>query len=158
MTKLIAILASIIIVTIVSACANSHVEKATMAIGEVNVQQLLNTQKYFKQSYQTFELTADEVTEIKSWPSDLHIDVYFGTWCHDSAREVPKFMKMLSESERLSHRLIGLDFEKSEPSGSAKDHDIKYTPTFVVYRNNKEVGRIIERPKVSITADISAML
>jgi len=55
-------------------------------------------------------------------------------------------------------RLFGLDYTKSEPSGRAKIHDIKYTPTFIVYQNNREIGRIIERPKVSLIADISAML
>ena len=78
--------------------------------------------------------------------------------CHDSEREVPKFLKITAQASTLTSRLIGLNYDKLEPGGSAKKHDIRYTPTFVVYQNNKEIGRIIERPKVSLTADISAML
>jgi len=153
-----AIISSIIIVIAVSACANNHVEKNTIAIGEVDQQQLMRKHKYFQQSYQAFQLSDAEVAEIKSWPSDLHIEVYFGSWCHDSVREVPRFLKIVAQSPTLSNRLVALDYEKSEPRGSAKSHDIKYTPTFIVYQKDQEIGRIIERPNVSLTADISAML
>jgi thiol-disulfide isomerase/thioredoxin len=152
-----AILVNFLLVT-VSACANTDVEKNTMSLGEVSPQQLMADHKSFQHSYQSFKLSAVEVEEIKHWPSDLHIDVYFGSWCHDSQREVPRFLKIMGEKPTLSHRLIGLDYDKSEPNGSAKKHDISYTPTFIVYQNSKEIGRIIERPNVSLSADISAML
>ena len=129
-----------------------------MAIGEISQQQLLRDHQSFQQSYQIVKLSGTDVTEINTWPRDLQVEVYFGTWCHDSQREVPKFLKILAESSNISTRLFGLDYAKSEPSGTAKSHDIKYTPTFIIYRNNKEIGRIIERPKVSLIADISAML
>jgi thiol-disulfide isomerase/thioredoxin len=152
------ILVSITMLALVSACANSHVTNATMTVGEVSSQKLINDHESFMQSYQAFELSESDVAEIKAWPNDLHVDVYFGTWCHDSQREVPRFLKIAAENSQFTSRLIGLDYEKSEPSGSAKNLDIKYTPTFVVYQNNKEIGRIVERPKASLAADISAML
>lgn len=158
MRTLSVILLSITILTLVSACANSHGTNTTMAIGEVSSQKLINDHESFMQSYRAFQLSESDIAEVKAWPSDLHVDVYFGTWCHDSQREVPHFLKIVAEKKELSNRLIGLDYEKSEPNGSAKSHDIKYTPTFVVYQNNKEIGRIVERPKVSLAADISAML
>ncbi|ASP46493.1 thioredoxin family protein [Cognaticolwellia beringensis] len=157
MNKFSAILIGIILV-FVSACAYSPAEKNSMAIGEISQQQLLRDHQSFQQSYQIVKLSGAEVTEIHTWPRDLQVEVYFGTWCHDSQREVPKFLKILAESSNISTRLFGLDYAKSEPSGTAKSHDIKYTPTFIVYQNNKEIGRIIERPKVSLIADISAML
>jgi thiol-disulfide isomerase/thioredoxin len=152
------ILVTITMLTLVSACANSHATKATMTVGEVSSKKLINDHQAFMQSYQAFQLSESDIAAVKTWPNDLHVDVYFGSWCHDSQREVPHFLKILAEKSELSNRLIGLDYEKSEPNGSAKSHNIKYTPTFVVYQNNKEIGRIVERPKVSLAADISAML
>ena len=153
-----AVTLSSIMLVIVSGCANSQMEKAPMTIGKISQQQLMAKHKIFQQGYQAFQLSALEIAEINRWPKDLHIDVYFGSWCHDSVREVPRFLKIVAQSPTLSNRLIALDYAKSEPSGSAKNQDIKYTPTFIVYQNDKEIGRIIERPKVSLTADISAML
>ena len=147
-----------IMLVVVSVCANSQGEKTPMTIGEISQQQLMANHKFFQQGYQASRLSALEIAEINRWPKDLHVDVYFGSWCHDSVREVPMFLKIVAQSPRLSNRLIALDYAKSEPSGSAKNHDIKHTPTFIVYQNDKEIGRIIERPKVSLTADISAML
>ena len=157
MKKVSTILFSIIVV-LLSACANSESENSSMAVGKISQEQLLSDYQYFQQSYRMYSLSEEEMLEIKRWPTGLHVEVYFGTWCHDSQREVPRFLKVLNETAGMSSRLVGLDYNKSEPNGTAKNHDIKYTPTFIVYRDNKEVGRIIERPKVSITADISAML
>ncbi len=158
MKVLFTILSSIIALIALSACANNHINNTPMAIGDIAQQQLMRDHKSFQLSYQAFALSEREVMAIKNWPNNLHVDVYFGSWCHDSQREVPRFLKVVAENSTLSHRLIGLDYNKAEPNGSARKHDIHYTPTFIVYQNNKEVGRIIERPKVSLTADISAML
>jgi thioredoxin 1 len=147
-----------IMLVIVSGCANSQVEKVPLIFGEISQQQLMANHKIFQQGYQVSQLSALEIAEINRWPKDLHVEVYFGSWCHDSVREVSRFLKIVAQSPTLSNRLIALDYAKSEPSGSAKNHDIKYTPTFIVYQNDKEIGRIIERPKVSLTTDISAML
>jgi len=157
MKRISAVLTSIILV-IVSACTNTQAEKNSMALGEISQQQLMSNHQSFQKSYQMFNLSDAEVTEVKQWPKDLHVEVYFGSWCHDSEREVPRFLKILAENMSISTRLIGLDYDKSEPNGSAKSHEIKYTPTFIVYQSDKELGRIIERPKVSLIADISAML
>jgi len=153
-----AVTLSSIMLVVVSGCANSQAEKAPMTLGEISQQQLMANHKFFQQGYQASQLSALEIADINRWPKDLHVDVYFGSWCHDSVREVPRFLKIVAQSPTLSNRLIALDYAKSEPSGSAKNQDIKYTPTFIVYQNDKEIGRIIERPKVSLTADISAML
>lgn len=152
------ILLMMTIIFAITACANGDVEKNTLAIGEISQQKLIHDYDSFQQSYQAFALSEQEVAAIKAWPNNLHIDIYFGSWCHDSQREVPRLLKVLAENRTVSYRLIGLDYDKSEPNGSAKNHDIRYTPTFVVYKDNKELGRIIERPTVSLTADISAML
>ena len=145
-------------IVVLSACANSESKSSGMVIGEIGQEQLLSEYQYFQQSYRMYNLSEEEILEIKRWPKGLHVEVYFGTWCHDSQREVPRFLKVLSENADMTSRLIGLDYNKSEPKGTAKIHDIKFTPTFSVYRDNKEIGRIIERPKISLTADISSML
>jgi len=57
--------------------------------------------------------------------------------------------------ERLN--LIGLDYRKREPGGRASEFKIRYTPTAVFLRGGVEVGRIVERPKISLRDDITAM-
>ena len=54
---------------------------------------LINDHESFMQSYRAFQLSESDIAEVKAWPSDLHVDVYFGTWCHDSQREVPQIFE-----------------------------------------------------------------
>ena len=91
---------------------------------------------------------------------DIEIYVLFGTWCHDSQREVPRFLQLLNSlniQENYIH-LIGLNFLKNEPLDRGKHFQIKKTPTFVFLRNQKEIGRIVEMPEISLEADLLKIL
>jgi thiol-disulfide isomerase/thioredoxin len=91
---------------------------------------------------------------------DIEIYVLFGTWCHDSQREVPRLLQLLNSlniQENYIH-LIGLNFLKNEPQDRGKSFQIKKTPTFVFLRNQKEIGRIVEMPEVSLEADLLKIL
>ena len=80
----------------------------------------------------------------------------FGTWCHDSKREVPRMLRILDSAgvgtDQIS--LIGVDTNNAEPKGREKLYNLRNTPTLKLLKNGKEVGRIIERPNVSLEADL----
>jgi len=139
------------------ACANYESEK-DYAVGKIDKTQLLQDYSSFFSSYQNFELAPLNTKKVEHWPENLRIEVYFGTWCHDSQREVPHLLKELANNEKVEVMLFALDFNKSDPSGTAEIMQVKYTPTFVVYLADKEIGRIIERPKLSLVEDISLMI
>ena len=50
--------------------------------------------------------------------------------------------------------LYALSLDKLEPSGKAKEKEIKFTPTMIIYDKGIEIGRIIERPKNSWVTDV----
>ena len=54
--------------------------------------------------------------------------------------------------------LISLDIRKEEPEGRAKALDVRFTPTFIFFSDDVELGRIIERPVESLQADIAEMV
>ena len=82
----------------------------------------------------------------------ISVKILFGTWCHDSQREIPKLLKMLDDinlkPEMIS--LIGLDYDKKEPLNRGKILDIKRTPTIIFYKDEIEIGRIEETPKIML--------
>jgi thioredoxin 1 len=138
-------------------CAHSN-GSVDYALGEVNQKELLIKYDNFSKSYQGFTIEAEQEKQVEQWPSNLKIDVYFATWCHDSEREVPRLLKALQKNNQIKVMLLALDYQKSEPNGRAKEANIKYTPTFIISLAEKEIGRIIERPKESLVGDISDML
>ena len=69
------------------------------ALGVISESQLLSGFTGFNEKFQAFSISDQEQKIIAQWPKALQIDVYFGTWCHDSEREVPKLLKLLKKSE-----------------------------------------------------------
>ena len=83
-----------------------------------------------------------------------------GTWCSDTRREVPKYLKVLDlwifPSGGITY--IGVDEAKQSPVGEYTNLDIVRVPTFIVYKNNIESGRIIENPVTSLEQDMVNIL
>jgi thiol-disulfide isomerase/thioredoxin len=92
------------------------------------------------------------------------IDVFFGTWCRDSRREVPRMLQLLDtlgfpEADR---RLIAVDnsdeLHKRSPDGEEAGLGIFRVPTFLVKRDGEEVARIVEHPALSLERDLLTIL
>ncbi len=92
--------------------------------------------------------------------SDLTITIVMGTWCPDSRREVPRFMKIVDlwgfPQEKI--RFIGVDIDKNAPLQDYQELGIERVPTFIFYKNNSEMGRIIEVPLTSLEQDTGNIL
>lgn len=74
------------------------------------------------------------------------VDVFLGTWCGDSRREVGRFFVALESVEGplpFALRFIGVDRAKEAP-GFSEGAELLFVPTFIVRRGGVEVGRVIE--------------
>jgi hypothetical protein len=91
---------------------------------------------------------------------NLNIKVVMGTWCPDSRREVPRFMRILDGWDFPQNKVqfIGVDDHKLSPVGEYEKLGIQRVPTFIIYKNNIEAGRIIENPTTSLEQDIINIL
>ncbi len=88
--------------------------------------------------------------------SKVEVLIVLGTWCPDSRREVPRFIKLfqLLEMDENGLRMIGTDTYKKAPIDNYDDLNIERVPTFIFYRNKSELGRIIEYPIESLEKDM----
>jgi thiol-disulfide isomerase/thioredoxin len=143
-------------------CGTSSVTRdEPMLLGPIQRSQFddpLYTQ--FQQRYDSVEIDTDLVGLVKEVSSGIQVDVFFGTWCSDSRRELPRFFKVLdSIGFRADHvRLFGLDRSKRSSDGLTEFYDIEFVPTFIFLREGKEIGRITEKPMASIEADMLSIL
>ncbi len=91
---------------------------------------------------------------------ELTITIVLGTWCPDSRREVPRFLKIIDlwgfPRDRI--RFIGVDINKIAPLEDYGQLAIERVPTFIFYENNIEKGRIIEVPVTSLEQDTRDIL
>jgi thiol-disulfide isomerase/thioredoxin len=114
----------------------------------------------FKARYDTVGLDQDLVSLIQQVSSEVDFLVFFGTWCGDSRRELPHFLKITDRCgippSRI--RLYGLDRSKKSDDGLADRYHIERVPTFIFLRNGSEAGRITEKPNATLEADMLSIL
>jgi len=119
---------------------------------------------WFQKNYADYRVDSTTASQLKPLLNDVTLEIFLGTWCGDSKREVPRMLKILHyagfDTTRL--RLIFVNNEvlqyKQSPQREEKGKHVFRVPTFIAYRNNKETGRIIESPMVSLEKDLYAIL
>jgi thiol-disulfide isomerase/thioredoxin len=84
---------------------------------------------------------------------DIQIEIVLGTWCEDSEKLVPQFIQINKEL-KMPVAFIGVDKEKKCPLSDCSNWNIQYVPTFIIQRNGKEIGRIVEQVKRNIESDL----
>ena len=86
--------------------------------------------------------------------------VCMGTWCSDSRREVPRFMKVVESAgiPAANIRFFGVDHQKRSPENAAKKCNVTLVPTIIILRAGVEIGRITEMPEVSMENDLGRIL
>lgn len=103
---------------------------------------LQNNTKYYTPN-------AGAVEALKKNGAKVRIIVFGGTWCEDTQNILPKFFMLLDAAgfsyERLT--LIGTDREKKTLGYLSEALNVTHVPTFIVMRDGKEVGRVVEYGK-----------
>ncbi len=107
-----------------------------------------------------YDLSHGAIQFLKNWRDPIRIEVFFGTWCSDSKREVPRFFQIIDEIQNpaFSYELFGLDRSKRDKEGRAEKYHIERVPTFIFLKNGMEIGRIVETPKVDLETDWANLL
>ncbi|WP_110361310.1 thioredoxin [Marinifilum breve] len=116
---------------------------------------------WYGKEYKTYKAKNGIIKKLKKQSfQNIRIDLILASWCHDSHREVPRFIKILDEIrfpfEKLN--MNALDTRKESPDYNAKVNNVSRVPTAIVYRNNTEIGRIIETPHKSLEKDLLKIL
>jgi thiol-disulfide isomerase/thioredoxin len=116
---------------------------------------------WYLKGYDDYQINTDALNKLLDISKDeLSIKIVMGIWCPDSRREVPRFMRVIDAWKFPSEKLIfiGVDDSKQSPVGEYVKLDIQRVPTFILYKNNIEAGRIIENPKTSLEQDMVDIL
>jgi thiol-disulfide isomerase/thioredoxin len=117
--------------------------------------------EWYLKGYDEYQVNSEVVNKLTALGTDnLAIKIVMGTWCPDSRREVPRFMRILGLWKFPADKItfIGVDNAKLSPVAEYDKLDIKRVPTFIFYKNNIEAGRIIENPVTSLEQDIVNIL
>ncbi len=142
-------------------------EEEPKLLGRITAQQLEEEPfaEWFGDSYGDYKPNPEVLASLREVGTEgVDITVFFGTWCGDSQREIPRLLKLLDEMEFPAAQLTlvavdGVDeAAKQSPDGEEKGLEIYRVPTMVVTRGDREVARLVEHPVLSLERDLLALL
>ena len=114
----------------------------------------------FKERYDTVRVEENLVVMIAQLSGGVEVLIYYGSWCSDSRREVPRFLRIMEKGGFPGNRIrfYAVDRSKRSPDGLTEKYGIELVPTFLFFRDGKEIGRIVELPKTTLEGDIIEIL
>lgn len=115
---------------------------------------------YYKREYHAYQADHEVLETLKTSLDGITITIILASWCGDTRLQLPRFLKVLDEIGFSEENLvmIGVDSNKQALELQVDVFDIQRVPTFIVLRNDIEIGRIIERPQHSLEADLLRIL
>ena len=134
-----------------------------MLLGEFQKEDLTKKpfSKWYEPAYENFSPEEEFMETIKENIDDYKITVLMGTWCADSKREVPKFLKILDKSNYNydNLELVAVDYNKNTPSKIEEELNVHRVPTIIFYKDGEEINRFVEYPQAeSIEEDIAQIV
>jgi thiol-disulfide isomerase/thioredoxin len=142
---------------------NSYSDPSTFILGNFNIERLTKPpySTWYLKGFDEYAINSEPLNKLMDKKTDnLKITIVMGTWCPDSRREVPKFMRILDiwRFPLSQVAIIGVDKNKKASVSGYESLDIQKVPTFIIYKNNIEAGRIIENPVTSLEQDMVNIL
>jgi len=111
---------------------------------------------WFSEYYDAYEPDRNIINELKQKQAGIEIFIILGTWCSDSREQVPRFFKILDKIrfDKKSVQIVAVDSHKEAGNIDLKIYDITKVPTFIIYRKGRKIGRIIEKPFMTLEKDL----
>lgn len=130
----------------------------------ISAMQMPAYKTWYDESYKNYAVDITAAQQLKPLLQNKHMEVFLGSWCGDSRREVPRMIKVLKEAGMDTSKLsiVFVDNSsanyKQSPQHEERGKNIHHVPSFIVYDGNKEMGRIIESPLLSLEKDLLCIL
>lgn len=142
----------------------SNIDGSINLLGQTSLERLQQApfNGWYKEFHDSYEVNTTQLTKI-DFPDS--ITIFMGTWCGDSRREVPRFIKILEsvnyDLSKVSIINVNTGFQnyKQAPEREEAGQYIHRVPTFIIHgTGGTELGRIVQQPVISLEADLNAII
>jgi len=159
---------SSLIVFVFISCSSSLVSKKVvkndieMLYGPVSIEQIYFDYPQWRNIEQQYQPDPEIVKQLSTIRGPFDVTIFMATWCSDSRREVPHFMKIVQQAglqDKLNVKLFAVDRKLKLRSGLTQKYHIERVATFIFFKQGKEIGRIVESPEaLLLEQDVYAIL
>ena len=124
------------------------------------VESFLNENPHYRDVVEACQPDSELLAGLKDKVVGLQIKVFFGDWCPDCRAHMPTFLAAVLELGVDDFELEFVEMNRQMKDGldKAAAHKVMAIPTFIFFRGELEIGRIIERPKESMEKDMAEIL
>jgi len=128
-----------------------------LEIGPTSAERLLAVVPGYQDRKNDYHADASVMEMMKTYvkPED-RVEVIMGTWCSDSLREVPKFLRIVDDLKSQYGMALPVTFMAVDRA-KQKPVKVEKVATFIYYRGGRELGRIVERPQGLFEDDLLAL-
>lgn len=141
-------------------------EKESHLVGHTSIKRLKKApyDEWFVKNYEQYQVNQEKLMGVKPKFKDISITIFMATWCGDSKREVPRFLKIMKQLQFPDNQLNIINLYLDSPNykqsidQEEKGLNIHRVPTFIFYKADIEIGRIVEGPMNSLETDIAQIL
>lgn len=146
---------------------SQSIKKDPVLLGKCTIDSLTKEpySSWFQKAYNDYIPETSYTDQLKKiGTKDISVKIFFGSWCGDSKREVPRVMKTLNTIglSSSSIQLIAVNDEdsvyKQSPGHEEKGLEIYRVPTIIIQKAGKEIGRINENPVFSLEQDLLTII
>lgn len=129
-------------------------------LGRIGREALLAHGESWRAEYTAYEPSAVDVAVIAALRRPAVLEVFLGTWCPDSRREVPRLLKIIDRAAPpgLGLRIYGIDRRKEKPGRLVRRAGLERVPTIILRVGGREVGRIVETPETTLEHDLALLV
>lgn len=102
----------------------------------------------------------EAVDRLRTFSREVLVEVVLGTWCSDSKAHVSEFLKVIEvvDNPLVRATYVAVPEDKSKRSPYLQGKDIVKIPTFIVFVEGVEKGRIVETPARTIEDDLVVLI
>jgi tetratricopeptide (TPR) repeat protein len=117
--------------------------------------------EWYKTGYESYvpnKIVLEDLRKIKK--KNLSIKIFLGTWCADTKREFPRFLKTLELAGFKENQIEIIAVNnapenlKQSPNHEEIGWGIYPVATFIILKKGKELNRITEFPVISLEKDL----
>ncbi|MDB5205508.1 MAG: thioredoxin family protein [Flavisolibacter sp.] len=105
---------------------------------------------WYAQNAKGYSPAADVMQQYTANKDSVNLIIFAGTWCGDTKNLLPKFFTTTDAAGFPESRitLIGVDRSKKTLYNLTEAFGVTNVPTFIVMKNGKEIGRVVEYGKM----------
>lgn len=129
-------------------------------VGQLSIQEVVSHNPEYRERADGYTPNSDALEFLRSFSHPVTIEVFYGGWCGDSRAHVPSFIKVLEQTNNsnITTTFVAVDEHKFEPADLTQDRHIERVPTFIIYADGHEIGRIVETPEGTVEEHLVKLL